>query len=314
MKKPRYSPSRLGMLARCGIQYQYRYLDGIIEPPAAAPLAGRAVHSGIETNLRHRQHEGTEAPEEMIAERVVDRLRDEFETAEEEHGGLALNDDENELGAERVRGILVDRSIALAQLHRAAVAPELTLIEPYERDGKAVTGIEQSLSIDAGAFDVMVVLDVMTADHELRDTKTKVRTVGQTRSPTVPAGAAERNMQLATQDLVYRGFTGQTPKRIALDFLVDLAPETRKGQGKVSRDPVVRALSRPPHTGAELQVLLNRYQKLHEVAESGIFTPADPGAWCCSERWCGYWHRCPYGSGNRTQVQVSPPDQGATDG
>jgi hypothetical protein len=28
--------------------------------------------------------------------------------------------------------------------------------------------------------------------------------------------------------------------------------------------------------------------------ESGIFMPANPGAWWCSERWCGYWATCVY--------------------
>ena len=306
MRKPRYSPSGLGMISRCGVQYEFRYVEKIKEAPAAAPLGGRAVHGGIETNLRHRQHEGTEAPQEMVAEAVVDRLRDEFADAEEQHGGVLFNEDEIEHGADKVQGILIDRSVALAELHRTAVAPELRLLDPYERNGKAVTGIEQPLSIDAGEFEIRAVLDVMTADNELRDCKTKIRTAGQSRSPTVPRDPEQRNMQLATQDLLFRGFTGQTPKRVSLDFLVDLAPEKKKGQGYVARDPVVKARARAAHTQGELQVLLNRYQKLHEVAKSGVFTPADPGAWCCSERWCGYWHRCPYGSGNRTQVQVNP--------
>lgn len=306
MRKPRYSPSSLGMISRCGVQYEFRYVEKIKEAPAAAPLGGRAVHGGIETNLRHRQQEGTEAPREMVAEAVVDRLRDEFADAEEVHGGVLFNEDEIEHGTDKVQGILLDRSVALAELHRTAVAPELRLLEPYERNGKAVTGIEQSISIDAGPFDIVAVLDVMTSDDQIRDCKTKIRTAGQSRSPTVPREPEQRNMQLATQDLVFRGFTGATPKRVSLDFLVDLAPKKEKGRGYVARDPVVKPHSRAPHTQGELQVLLNRYQKLHEVAQSGIFTPADPGAWCCSERWCGYWHRCPYGSGNRTQVQVKP--------
>ena len=179
MKKPRYSPSGLGMLSRCGVQYEYRYVEKIREPPAAAPLGGRAVHGGIETNLRHRQHEGVEAPREMVAEAVVDRLRDDFADADEQHGGVLFNEDEIEFGTDKVQGILLDRSVALAELHRTAVAPDLRLLEPYERNGKAVTGIEQSISIDAGPFDIMAVLDVMTSDNELRDCKTKIRTAGQ---------------------------------------------------------------------------------------------------------------------------------------
>jgi len=31
---------------------------------------------------------------------------------------------------------------------------------------------------------------------------------------------------------------------------------------------------------------------------AGIFLPAAPGSWACSERFCGYWHSCPYVSGS----------------
>lgn len=36
---------------------------------------------------------------------------------------------------------------------------------------------------------------------------------------------------------------------------------------------------------------------IHQALESGVFLPAQPDSWTCSERFCGWYRQCPYGGG-----------------
>jgi len=44
--------------------------------------------------------------------------------------------------------------------------------------------------------------------------------------------------------------------------------------------------------------------------KAGIFLPAEPTHWCCSEKFCGYWNLCPQGGKRTNAVRV---DMGANE-
>jgi hypothetical protein len=51
---------------------------------------------------------------------------------------------------------------------------------------------------------------------------------------------------------------------------------------------------------ADFAALAARINVITHAIEAGIFTPAAPGSWCCSSKWCGYYlDGCPYVNSER---------------
>lgn len=69
--------SQLNMFERCGVQYEFRYVKGIKEPPALKPSAGKAGHAGIETHFRRKIETGTDAPVELMLDAFDTAWRNE---------------------------------------------------------------------------------------------------------------------------------------------------------------------------------------------------------------------------------------------
>lgn len=47
-------------------------------------------------------------------------------------------------------------------------------------------------------------------------------------------------------------------------------------------------------TNEDCNFLLERVKLFIASIKTGIFKPAEPGHWLCSEKWCGYWPICRY--------------------
>ena len=58
MKKPALHQSHMGTLARCAMQYFYRYIENRITPPSSTLIRGTATHKTIERNLSSVARDG----------------------------------------------------------------------------------------------------------------------------------------------------------------------------------------------------------------------------------------------------------------
>ena len=81
---------------------------------------------------------------------------------------------------------------------------------------------------------------------------------------------------------------GQAPAPVHLDHLV-------KKKGGVTHE-----LRSAIKTENDFVALKERLRRAEDVVRKGAFYPTDPGNWACSERFCGYYNRCPFGSKGRT--------------
>jgi hypothetical protein len=54
----------------------------------------------------------------------------------------------------------------------------------------------------------------------------------------------------------------------------------------------VKVTKRAKYSQRELRWLDEIYRRVALSITAGVFPPADPGAWVCAARWCGYWKRC----------------------
>jgi len=262
--KPHISPSQINMFGRCQMQYEYRYIEGIIRPPGRAAIRGRGTHAAIEADLTSKLATGALLPDEAIP----DLARDATNAAWND--GVLLTREERDVPEDALRGQTVDSAIALAGLHHEELAP---MIEPVH--------IEREVRIAAPnyPFDLMGIIDIQEQTC-LRDTKTT------TKSP--PQNAADVNVAMTLYSLAVKIIDGKAPATLRLDHLVDT--KTPKVMSQFS--------TRGP---AEWQALLRRIEHIARAIEAGIFTPCSPDAWCCSEAWCGYWDMCPFGQKGRTR-------------
>lgn len=264
-RKPYLSPSQLDMAAKCGLQWQYRYVDGLKIPPAVAMVIGTATHKSIEKNLRSKMEAKTLLPEQEVVQIASEALSNTWAGE-----GPVLSDDEKEQGEIKVKGAAVDTAVSLARLHHRVMAPG---IQPLH--------VEREVYLELTGFphDLKGFLDIQEADG-IRDTKTASKS---------PSGdEAASSTQGKFYSLARTVLDGLPPAKFSLDYLVKTKePKAVTVSAQIDEDDHRR--------------LLLRVEKVSNMIQKGTFTPAPHDAWYCSARWCGYWSRCPFGAKQKVQ-------------
>ena len=104
----RLSPSKLDMLSKCGVQYEYRYVKGLKIPPSVGMLEGRAIDKAASAILRHKLAEGTLPTDEAVADHAGQEMRTEWNDA----GEVLIPASEALRGGKGRLGYAVDRVAA----------------------------------------------------------------------------------------------------------------------------------------------------------------------------------------------------------
>lgn len=271
--------SLLSLLSKCGMMAYYRVVEGIREPPAIALIEGTAAHGGIGANLSEKIATGALLPEEAVADVAANTFQREWDGRE---GDPVLDEDERRMGIDRVLGQSKDRAVRMAVQHARVIAPT---IEPI--------AVEREIVVDVPGFPYKIkgTLDVQERTR-IRDSKTSGKKKTQR--------DAERSVQLAMYTELVRIADGVAPTEVCLDVMIK--PTT---SGRVDTQVLIAPAPTDP------EPLRRRIEAAAHVLHSGAFYPVDPtgpGAWICTEKFCGYYHRCPYGA--RAQVVIPAPDLG----
>lgn len=272
-ERPRFSHTQLAMLCRCAKQYEYRYIEGRRRPPGISLVMGKAVHTTVEQDLRSKIDSGELLDDEAIPDIAKDAVEANWLADEP-----VLTPEEKSVGKKKIRGQCIDAGVAMANCHHSDLAPELDP-EYVERPFR--------IEIQELDHDLIGFLDVQEKDRTVRDTKTGGK------SP--PKTNADNSMQLTIYALAGTVLDGETPKKLTLDHLI----KTEKAK---KAKPVVLETTR---NEAQLKALLQRIKIAEDFLKAGVFPPCDPSNWCCSERWCGYWDRCPFGQAAAVSVPIT---------
>ena len=262
MQKFQIHQSGLALASSCGEAFRRRYIEGERLPARSYQAVGSAVDRSVGANLGHKIETGELLPVEHVVDLARDQAAARLEDFEPEPEEL------DEHGTrEGVAGAIVDKSVRLARAHAEIAAPR---IRPVDVAAQFV------LDLEGYDFELAGEIDVVAEDGGcwIRDTKTAKK------SPS--AGTAAASIQLTTYALAEYSTTGALPVGLALDTVVDLKRET-----KVMCETTTRNL-------ADFDPLLARIQALVEAMQAGIFMPANPADWRCSERYCGYFGTCAY--------------------
>jgi hypothetical protein len=287
--KHQLHPSGMESLAKCGIAYERRYINGEKTFPSANMAVGTAVDVSVRGNLNQKIQTG----ELQTAEEVKDTAHDSV--VNQWQGGVKLDEEDQESGLSFDRAI--DMSVNLAAFHHKILAPKLN---PTHVARKIV------LDVDGLNIQVAMELDIQEGRTSIRDTKTSGKSPVKT--------LADESLQLSAYALGVRQIDGTLPDKVVLDYLVQTP---KRGDTKLVQLESVR-------TDAHLQPVLERLAHMDKIIQAGIFTPAPIGAWWCSARWCQYHSTCRYAarpvsvhvtsspSGEGKAARVAPANLGET--
>jgi hypothetical protein len=260
------SVSQLDMFQRCGEQYRRRYLEEEVIPPGIAARVGAGVHKAAEVNYRAKMQTG----EDMPLDAVQDAAAGAYVKALQD--GVFFSPEEAPR-AKAAMGEGKDSAVALATVFRRDLAP-----------GIKPALIEEKITIDLPGvpLPVFTVLDLYTADRTLHDLKTSGKKW--------PEGKAHTSHQPTAYREAVKAATGEYPNTLCFDVLVN------------TKTPALQTLATERNQG-DTVALANHFRMMLAAISAGIFLPAEPGAWICSPKWCGYWFTCNYISLHRRNAR-----------
>lgn len=265
--KPQLTVSMLDTEASCGIKFQrrYGYRFGVwheeeIIAPGVAMLTGTVVHSTVKANLQHKMDNGRLLSLDQIKDLTSDGVKAEW------NKGVTLTDKEA-ANLEGTVGAAIDQSIALSRLHHELAAPSINPIALEEPFVLALKGYDFDL---AGRKDIR-------EENRIIDTKT----AGASRVP-----KSAKTMQMGMYALDELKQRARLPLEARLDYLV-----------KLKTPKLVQVVSIPDMSWIDplRRRIENFAQRLQSIKDGkSQFTPAQPGTWQCSQKWCGYARTCPF--------------------
>jgi PD-(D/E)XK nuclease superfamily len=294
MKRIQLHASALALFSRCGEAFRRRYVEGQIKPPANYIIVGRATDTAVSADLvnkiKHNKLLGAREIDDIAAGVVERNYRDEVDM----RGESMTKGTARELAINRAKNFasFAHRNLN-PTIHPKAVqrAWSIRLDGFLRRRGLKGLLIDYvgTLDIEEWLFDFSH-LEPDPAHTAIRDLKTSMR------SPQKDAADAKHDIQLTSYALGKLTEDAVMPERVQVDYLVD-------HKHGIEHKPVFGMKN-----DFDLAALFNRIEITARSLKAGIFVPAPRDHWCCTEKWCGYWHTCPYVKNKRT-LDLKVPDQ-----
>jgi len=262
-EKEAMSPSRFNTFDNCQVAYEYSYKKNIKIPPRAAMIAGSAAHKGVELDMRRKVASG----ELASLEEVQDEARDQAVARWEGKYGVRIQGTDKEVPVKVLKARTIDDAVSFTTLHHQQVAPHT---EPTHVERKWRLRLPQS------PFDLRGIIDLQEA-RGIRDWKTSRK------SP--PKNGADISRQATIYSMAFRAIEGFIPY-FRKDTLVLL-----KTKVKVDTQIATRTETQLDTMALRLDAQMAVIQ---QAEKAGLYAPASPEHWMCTEQWCGYWDRCPF--------------------
>lgn len=244
------------MFMRCGKQYEFRYIDGLVRPPVIKMITGTGMHVGAEHNGRQKIESHEDLPVSDIVEVAVESFK---QRVDEE--GYADDAETKGKSSDVVVGEGVDRTASLTKVYAEGIAPT---IQPV--------AVEQKYVVQLGDKELLMYIDVVTDEEGIRDYKSMGR------KPS--AGTANDSGQLSTYATGYYAEHGKLPKSVGIDAVVATKKPYAESQTST-------------RTMDDIALVEKLFGTFEQALKAGVFMPA-VGTPMCSPNGCGYWDICPY--------------------
>jgi hypothetical protein len=262
--------SSLQAYLKCGEAYRRRYVEHDYVPATTPQIRGSAVHRAIGEGLLLQQRTQEPSPVELYEDIAASQI----DLAQ--RGGATLTAEESSAGVAQTFGLLKDVAVDLAGGYGTAIGPAITPVA-VERT-VTVRGVLPGILLK-GTIDL---IDQTPLGEVIRDVKTSEKKPPET--------AAETSDQLTMYALFRQAdkpHAGEpvvwSQRPVSLDYLI------RRKSGVVETQRLT-SWRGPAHFAA----LTRRIAQASNGVRQGNFLPAPEGSWYCAERYCPYWHTCPY--------------------
>jgi len=270
---PHLSFSQLNMYLRCGMQYYFRYILGLKEPPALAPTAGTAGHNAVEADSRRKIRTGSSMS--------LDEMLDYFSSTYD------LKVQDVELKEHEDVGLVKDNIVGSLSVYHMDVAPKFLPIL-----------VEKAFTLDLGLEDVRPVqgridlISIATERQPIWQTNSKAEIwdnkFSMGRKPKTQI-EVDTSIQLSTYDMAFEQETGKAPTTVGLIQFMPPAQNAIRYPAKINvvqRNP---KLMTPEARAKRAARTKHQYQTVEAGVAAGIFIPTDNPMTC---GWCGYRDRC----------------------
>ena len=255
---PRHiSISQINMFGRCAEQWRRRYLERDIFPPGIAAHVGSGVHFAAEVNYRPKIDTGEDQPLDVLTDAAAEKYEQKVRD-----GVFIPREQRASAMSDIAKG--KDRAVSLTRVYAGVIAPTMRPAYVEER---------VELEVDGLPVPFLGILDCLGVDNHLSDLKTSSRKWNQSR--------ADHELQPTLYQQLVKELTGAPPTAITFDILV-----------AAKRLAAQRVLT--TRNDEDFAILIQRARLMIKQIDAGIFPPAQPGAWICSPKWCGYWWSCPH--------------------
>jgi len=183
------SVSQLKMFLRCPLQYEFRYIKGLIVPSNGARTLGKAVHSTLEQNYQQKIETKKDLP--LVQWNQI--FSDSWE----------LHLPETEFGKKENPGKLKDDGIRLLYAYYRQAAPKIRPVS-----------VEKEFSVSIAGLKIPFVghIDLIDENRYIIDHKISKSSWAK--------GHEHTDIQLTGYALAYRRITGKKEEGLRLDIMV----------------------------------------------------------------------------------------------
>lgn len=262
------SASQVGSYLRCGLQYFFRYIQGVNSPPNIAMLTGTACHFGFETYFQDCIDTGVPSvlPGKDIAEMAISNIEQETEEKD-----ITLE------GADKDRTVKEIEIAVTSYIDH--VAPRVTPI-----------AVEQEIRFElAEGIEILAYIDLVmrgetapvVCDYKITGKKWSIAQLSN-------------NLQfmLYSIGMEVEDIEIHNMRKVIVPSHATKDKDT--GWTKASHDVTnnIRILRHKFNVESEKTHIINLTKAVASNISKGVFMPCSPDAWNCNPTWCGYWHLC----------------------
>ena len=267
------SASQISSYLKCGMQYYYRYIEGVSTPPNIAMMTGSACHSGFETYYQDCIDEGK--PSVLTGPQVAEIAITSIEEEAEEKDIALVGDVKDQVVTEIQTGITsyIDH-----------VAPKVIPL-----------AVEKEIRFDlAPGLEVLAYIDLVRAasgevpggvvcDYKITGKKWALPQLKNSIQFLLYAIGMEM------EDVEIHNIR-KTTGHVAVVKDKGDAPGWESPSQDITNN--IRILRHTFNEEAEKSHIVTLTKSVAENITKGVFMPCAPDAWNCNPTWCGYWGMC----------------------
>ena len=312
--------SGVNMFQRCGMQFGFRYVQGIRRPPSAFMVCGRATDAGVnwdlDTKILTEQLANITEITDLVAETV-----DKDERADSIK--LDPEDIEEKKSVKQVIAETKERAIRLATLHHSEIAPgirpwrtarkfsinldpfllsrakllreesDMPDLSPWRRGvmtrtAEALEAVAKDGMDFVGEQDIVekFINDPGNIPEGMLAMEPEILNIRDTKT----SGKRKNQEQVDNDDQLTAYATGSLviDGRLPDDLIFDVIVETEK-----RKKQTVQTIS-TKRKEIDVDIYLNRVANTVAAYQMGVFAPTNQSNWWCSSKYCGYANICPY--------------------